>query len=79
MIDVGSRVRARLDGESGRVLTREFDPWSRDWFYEVEWDRTGGVARLPRNVLVEVTCAEGNPHVKIVVDKGEEAPPPRPR
>lgn len=56
MIDAGSRVRARLSRERGRVTKREFDPWSRDWWYDVEW-ADGTSTRVPFLALVEITCA----------------------
>lgn len=68
MIEPGSKVAARNGDEQGTVTRREFDTWSRDWFYDVEWV-DGTSTRVPFLALVEVTCADRNPHVKIDVDR----------
>lgn len=64
MIDAGSNVAARSSGQLGTVVSREFDAWARDWFYEVDW-ADGSHTRSPFLSLVEVTCASRNGHVKM--------------
>lgn len=74
MIDVGSRVAARLSCERGTVTRREFDPWSRDWWYDVEW-ADGTSTRVPFLALIEVTCAGCKLRVKIDVDRAGAGSP----
>lgn len=69
MINVGSRVAARLNDEPGTVTSRTFDIWERTWYYEVEFDQ-GGILRLPFSALVEVTCAGDKAHAKMESEQG---------
>lgn len=69
MINVGSRVAARLNGAQGVVISRSFDEWERDWFYEVAFDQ-GGIFRLPFLALTEITCADSKAYVKMESEQG---------